>query len=1164
MLPDGNLPVSSAPVSRPLIYSTFFTRFTYSRFTCSFASLTVQFFVEGIMMSSFFTPRGTRCRSTAPRRSATQHHPASTRALSLSLLLGLSPLAGITPAALATPTQTAPEHQAQPAQATPASPAAALNQRQTENQQIPEGQGEQTSSLPTLRVTSGTLRIETGGTVHVEGTGFTPEFLAHNELRSLIIAPKGSSTYVGPYHEPAYQGPRFDVPRLSADGTFSADLEVSSNDIPAGMEYEVILTYRPLDEAHPYQWSTEDRIRTALAVTSNFPQSVLPSITYDVDSISEEQINSGKPIEINMTGSGFDGMNKLSFTLVEYDPTANVTHKYLKELGSFDPSDSPYFKRVFHGLIPNGHFQHKITIPAGLLKSGKGYYLSVQGDSPSGPIAMRRAFPFVPVGKSPMKMPYQSNTYRNTLPKVSLSPQTVDPYHEGKYKVTISNISPEVDLGYYIGSISVYSKTAQKTIANLSVNSDHYYERDKIVVRNPDGTQTVELEINAEDIKELRGVYLGSEAELRVYFSDNPYYGSENHNFTVAAPVRLADSPTPLTPPTPAEDKKPDNPVGMKLTSGTLNISEGGTVSVTTAPLSAEFRKKYTLFEFGIVERGKDYEWSSYGSKLPEAQYGKRVATLRNQGKVHENPDGSVTFTFDVRKQIFDVPEGTLFDVVLTFYPSDEAEPDLRWDSTDHRLTARASLPVVRDPEPVQPTYRYSLSAIDKPWQDTTLTVEGYHILDPHAVGGHESVAYLTLYEADPATGKIMGRPVFSDIIPLTECGQLCGGFHNRYFSTEMTIPAGTLKPGRLYMIGIYGSNLPRPGEEEYSGSLLTSVAEFLPVRSTQPNPDQPVARPDLYILNKRFSPYEEMNTLTARISNLPKLTDGHYRFSVQATDDSGEPTGEKALEQVIPAEHLQNGSTDEKLNIPGSALNYEGSYRVVLEKVTPGKDGAADTVEQVTSEGLELFVSYTAEREAAVEWVKQQALLDEHKAVLSRRDVTVALYRLAGAPHVELPATSPYADVTPDDPDYAAIVWARQRGITFGWVDGKFHPEANLSIASTVAFLYRYQRALTPASSPESSSLPSSPVPKSDTSDSSNVPEESPTRDSRSRVHWPEYERMDTAFWRESLWATQQIIWGYAEYYRGHGENFSSDTVSSWQFSLMLYRMTHGGSHLK
>ena len=229
-------------------------------------------------MSSFFTPRG------AP------HHPASARALSLSLLLGLSPLAGVTPAALATPAQAAPEHPAQPAQATPASPAAALNQRQAENQQIPAAQGEQTSSLPTLRVTSGTLKIETGGTVHVEGTGFTPEFLAHHELRSLIIAPKGSSTYVGPYHEPAYQGPRFDVPSLSADGTFSADLEVSSNGIPAGMEYEVILTYRPVDDAHPYAWNTEDRIRTALAVTSNFPQSALPSITYDVDSMRSRSI----------------------------------------------------------------------------------------------------------------------------------------------------------------------------------------------------------------------------------------------------------------------------------------------------------------------------------------------------------------------------------------------------------------------------------------------------------------------------------------------------------------------------------------------------------------------------------------------------------------------------------------------------------------------------------------------------------------------------------------------------------------------------------------------------------------------------------------------------------------------------------------------------------
>lgn len=631
---------------------------------------------------------------------------------------------------------------------------------------------------------------------------------------------------------------------------------------------------------------------------------------------------------------------------------------------------------------------------------------------------------------------------------------------------------------------------------------------------------------------------------------------------TQAAPDQQAQ-PAQAIPASPTdEQKKPDNPVGMKLTSGTLNISEGGTISVTTAPLNAEFRAKYTFYEFGIVERGKNYLQSHYGDPLPEAQYGSKVASLRAEGKAHDNPDGSVTFTLDIPKQWMMVPEGTLFDVVLTYYPSDKPDPH-DYPYEDLRSTARIPLPTVRDPEPNQPTYRYSISAIDKPWQDTTLTVEGYHILHPNIVGGYDSQAYVTLYEADPATGKIMGRPVFSHVVPMTgDCWNYCIGFRNNYFATKMTIPAGTLKPGRLYVIGIYGSNLPHPGEEDYNGSLLTSVAQFLPVRSgqpsdNQPNPDQQLARPDLYIPYKRVNPYQEMNTLTARVSNLPKLTEGYYRFSVQATDIFGEPTGEKALEQVIPAEHVLSGSTDEKLNIPGSALNYEGSYRVVLEKVIPGKDGAADAVEPVASENLDLLANTTEEQKAAVEWVKQQALLDESKTVLSRRDVTVALYRMAGAPHVELPATSPYADVATSDPDYAAYIWARQKGITFGWADGKFHPEAKLSTRSTLAFLYRYQRMLAPAPVPESSSLPSSSAPKN-----SSVPGDSPVRISRS--HWSDYERTDTAFWRESLWATQQFIWGYKDYSRRYAEDFSSDTVSSSELAVMLYRMEHGGSRLR
>ena len=601
--------------------------------------------------------------------------------------------------------------------------------------------------------------------------------------------------------------------------------------------------------------------------------------------------------------------------------------------------------------------------------------------------------------------------------------------------------------------------------------------------------------------------------------------------------------------------------IDLKVTTGTLNISQGGTVSVTTSPLSPEFRKKYKLFQFGLVNRGTGYEWSRTGEATQYPLHRGKVDHLRDDGIVRDNPDGSLTFTFEVKKQTIRATPSPALDVALTYYPSDKPDPhDYPYD--DPRSTARIPLPTVRDPEPDQPTYRYSISAIDKPWQDTTLTVEGYHILPPNIVGGYDSQAYITLYEADPATGKIMGRPVFSHVVPLTgNCLHHCTGFRNNYFGTKMTIPAGTLKPGRLYMIGIYGSNLPHPGEEDYNGSLLTSAAQFLPVRSgqpsdNQPNPDQPVARPDLYIPHKRINPYQEMNTLTARVSGLPKLTEGYYRFSVQATDIFGELTGEKALEQVIPVERIHDGAAEEKLNVPGSTLNYEGSYRVVLEKVIPGKDGAADTVEPVASENLDLLANTAEEQKAAVEWVKQQALLDESKTVLSRRDVTVALYRLAGSPKVELPATSPYGDITPDDPDYAAYIWARQQGVTFGWIDGNFHPDAQLSTRSIVAFLYRYQRMIAPAPAPESSSLPSSSVPKN-----SSVPGDSPVRVSRS--HWSDYERTDTAFWRESLWATQQFIWGYKDYDRRYAEDFSSDTVSSSEFSVMLYRMEHGGSRL-
>ncbi len=1094
-------------------------------------------------MSSFFAPRG------APHHSETPRHPASARVLSLSLLLGLSPLAGITPAALAAPDQPAPASPSQQAgrqqAALQAAPAQNAPVQQNEPAQNKPAQGDkQDASLPTLRVSSGSLDILHGGTVHVEGTGLSPEFLAHHELRSLTIAPKGSSTYANPYQKVDHRGLIFEAPKPAADGSFSADLTVPANSLPANLEYEVILTYRPVDDAHPYAWNTEDRVRTALPVEFNLPKAVLPSITYDVSAISEEQIASGQPVEVTLTGTGFQDVSSVKFTLSEHDEQGKVTNDNVASLGELKAPDTEENQRIFEGLIPNGYFQKKVTIPAGVLKSGKGYSLGVSGVETHGWSKLTRKFPFVPVGNNPARMAYQDNSFRNTLPKVSVAAQNFDSGQDRVYKVTISNISPEVDLGYYLDSVSIYNATSgeQAPFARNDV-AGQYDKQDKLVTRNADGTLTVEVEYKVHGDSSYRPSSRGSMAEVRAVFSDSKYsYGS--HKFTVSTQL-------PMAPPA-ADAVDWENPANVKLKvdSGTLNISQGGTVSVTTSPLSAEFRKKYTFHELALVQRGSVYVYSEHNIYEPLDEYGGMLKDLAHQ--VRENPDGSLTYTFKVPPQYIEAADGELFDVVMTYYPSDETEPEP--SSRSNRLYARAHIDVVQEAQPTRGTYTFSQSAIDNPWKDTTLRVEGRHVLVQARELIPNDSPVIAIYEADPATGKMMGEPVFTQQVDYTYSGVTSSWFRNNYFSAELKIPAGTLKPGKLYFIGMYGGGLPYPGMEESPGSMLNDVAEFLPVHS----PEQESTGPALHLGSEGLNPYAKTNSFTARITGLSAPGEGSYRLSVQHVDEQGRLTGQTVLQQAIPADRIQDGRVEMDLTI-AQQLSYSGAYRLVLEKVTPGKDGAGESVEQLAVEDIHLKLTREDELQAAKQWFADRDILPNpspmswHSGV-TRHDVTVSLYRLAGSPKVELPATSPYADVATSDPDYAAYIWARQKGITFGWADGKFHPEAKISTPSTVAFLYRYQKAMgqvtpkapTSASLPKNSSLPGN----------NDAP--------RSASGWQHKVRKGSAFWREAQWAVDHRMWGYHVEEEYIYEDFDKSFVSSHDLALMLYRLEHGGSHLK
>ena len=429
------------------------------------------------------------------------------------------------------------------------------------------------------------------------------------------------------------------------------------------------------------------------------------------------------------------------------------------------------------------------------------------------------------------------------------------------------------------------------------------------------------------------------------------------------------------------------------------------------------------------------------------------------------------------------------------------------------------------------------------------MRVEGWHVLSQaNNFAGDGEQPVLALYEADPATGKMVGQPVFTHTLEFTNQQDNYGTFRNNYLNTEMTIPAGTLKPGKLYFMGVYGGGVPYPGMEDSPGSMLNDVAEFLPVHS----PDQESTGPALHLGSVSLSPYAKTNSFTARATGLSAPGEGSYRLSVQHVDEQGHLTGQTVFQQAIPADLIKDGRVELNLTID-QQLSYSGAYRLFMERVTPGKDGAGESVEQLAVEDIPLKLTREGELQAAERWFADREILPGPSPMswnsnLTRRDVTVALYRLAGSPKVELPAFSPYADVATSDPDYAAFIWARQKGITFGWADGKFHPDAPLSTPSTVAFLYRYQKAMghvTPKA-PASSSLPGN--------------QDAP----QSSGGWQHKVREGSAFWREAQWAVDYRMWGYSVDGEYAYEGFDNSSISSGDFALMLYRMEHGGSHLR
>ena len=76
--------------------------------------------------------------------------------------------------------------------------------------------------------------------------------------------------------------------------------------------------------------------------------------------------------------------------------------------------------------------------------------------------------------------------------------------------------------------------------------------------------------------------------------------------------------------------------------------------------------------------------------------------------------------------------------------------------------------------------------------------------------------------------------------------------------------------------------------------------------------------------------------------------------------------------------------------------------------------------------------------------------------APLTRAQIVTILFRLAGSPDTGI-QSSHYRDI-PDGQWYTkAVIWAADKGIVYGYRDGRFHPNREISRQELVSILYRY-----------------------------------------------------------------------------------------------------------
>ena len=78
--------------------------------------------------------------------------------------------------------------------------------------------------------------------------------------------------------------------------------------------------------------------------------------------------------------------------------------------------------------------------------------------------------------------------------------------------------------------------------------------------------------------------------------------------------------------------------------------------------------------------------------------------------------------------------------------------------------------------------------------------------------------------------------------------------------------------------------------------------------------------------------------------------------------------------------------------------------------------------------------------------------------APVNRDAMAAFFYRAAGSPAYLAPAQSPFADVSTNNQFYREIAWIADRKISTGWPDKTYRPGNAINRDAMAAFIYRYK----------------------------------------------------------------------------------------------------------